>query len=123
MKSKRLMIAVLSGFVCGLVCNGLASGGGYPMPWPITAQIISSRALIGLAIGLSCLPLHHWSIHGLVMGALFSLPLSFSGLMAEVPGFSKSSMFTSTVFMGALYGLLIEIITSVVFKARAIDTK
>jgi hypothetical protein len=114
---KRVILATLSGFVCGLICNALASSGGYEMPWPITAQIISSRILIGLAIGVSSLKMP-WVIHGLLMGTLFSFPMAFSGLMAAVPGFSPSAMFMSTVLMGTIYGFLIELVTSVIFKAK-----
>ncbi len=115
---KRIIIATLCGLVFGFVCNALASGSG-ELPLVITLQIISSRTLIGFAIGISCLNLKHWSVHGLVMGMLFSLPLSFSGLMApENPDFSHTMMFISTIVMGMIYGLLTELITSVLFKAK-----
>jgi hypothetical protein len=116
--TKRIVVATLSGVLFGFVCYGLASSGG-ALPWPIAIQIITSRTLIGLAIGISALSLRHWAIHGLLMGLVFSLPLAFSGLMAaENPQFSKAGMWISTVVMGMIYGLLIELITSVLFKAR-----
>ena len=50
---------------------------------------------------------------------IFSLPLAFSGLMApENPEFSKVSMFIWTIILGMIYGLLIEVITSLFFKAK-----
>lgn len=53
------------------------------------------------------------------MGIIFSLPLAFSGLMApENPEYSKTSIFISTIVLGMVYGLLIELITSVLFKAK-----
>ena len=62
----------------------------------------------------------HRAIHGPVTGLLFSLPLAFSGLMApENPEFSATMMFVSTIVMGMIYGLLIEVITSAVLKAKA----
>jgi membrane protein DedA with SNARE-associated domain len=89
------------------------------LPWPVIVQIITSRTLIGFAIGISSLAMGHWAIHGLAMGLLFSLPLAFSGLMApDNPQFSKTSMWVWTVVLGMVYGLLIEVITSVLFKAR-----
>ena len=116
---KRLTVATLSGLLFGFVCFGLASRGAGPLAWPVGVQIITSRTLIGIAIGISSLGLGHWSIHGLVMGMLFSFPLAFSGLMApESPEFSKAGMFIWTVVLGMVYGLLIELITSVFFKAR-----
>jgi hypothetical protein len=85
---------------------------------PIKLQIIFSRTLIGFAIGISSLKMH-WTLHGLFMGLLFSLPLAFSGLMApETPDFSASTMFISTVVMGMIYGFLIDLITSLAFKAK-----
>ena len=117
--TKRIVVATLAGVLCGFVCLGLASSGG-PLPWPIAVQIVASRTLIGFAIGISSLRLRHWAIHGPVLGLLFSLPLAFSGLMAaDNPEFTKTGMWVATVAMGMIYGLLIELVTSVVFKARA----
>jgi hypothetical protein len=118
MNVKRLIIATLGGIVFGFVCLGFASSGPYDLPAPVAYQIIFSRALIGFAIGISGLKGLHWSLHGLLMGLLFSIPMAFSGMMADNPDFSKTAMFLSTVIMGMIYGLLIELITSVLFKAR-----
>ncbi len=119
--SKRLIIATCSGFLTGLICYTLASSGG-SLPTPVAFQIIASRTLIGFAIGISILPIH-WSIHGVSMGLLFSLPLAFSGLMApDNPEFTKTAMFVSTIVMGMVYGLIIEVITSVLFKAKLVKS-
>ncbi|MBC8400170.1 MAG: hypothetical protein H8E14_01640 [Candidatus Marinimicrobia bacterium] len=116
---KRLIIATLGGVVCGGICLSFVFSGGEEVASPVIWQILFSRTLIGFAIGISCLKLVHWSIHGLVLGFLFSLPLAFSGLMApDNPEFSKNMMFFSTVILGAIYGLLIEVITTAVFKAK-----
>ena len=119
-KTRRILVASLAGVLFGFVCFAFAWHGSQgALPWPAAVQIITSRTLIGLAIGISSLRLGHWSIHGLVMGALFSVPLAFSGLMApDNPDFPKSSMFAFTILLGMIYGLLIELITSVLFKAR-----
>ena len=115
---KRVLIATLSGLLFGFVCFQLASSGPAPLPWAVAVQIIASRTLIGFAIGISCLSLGHWAVHGLVMGMLFSLPLAFSGLMApDNPEFTRTAMWVWTVVFGMIYGLLIELITSVVFKS------
>ena len=119
-KTKRIIIATLSGILFGFVCFTLASSGPGKLALPIALQIISSRTLIGFAIGISCISLKHWSIHGLVMGLIFSLPLAFSGLMAPAsPDYSTTGMFVWTIVLGMVYGLLIEIITSAIFKAKA----
>jgi len=39
------------------------------------------------------------------------------------PEFSKTAMWISTMAMGMIYGVLIELITSVFFKARITDKK
>ena len=116
---KRVIVATLAGVVCGLACVGLASSSPGQLPWPVILQIIASRTLIGFAIGISSLSLGHWAIHGLAMGLVFSLPLAFSGLLApDNPEFSKTAMWIGTVVLGMVYGFLIELITSVFFKAR-----
>ena len=40
-------------------------------------------------------------------------------MAADNPEFTKTGMWVATVAMGMIYGLLIELVTSVVFKARA----
>jgi len=118
-KTKRVIVATLSGILFGFVCLGIASSSPGAIAWPVAVQIVVSRTLIGFAIGISCLSLRHWAIHGVVMGFIFSLPLAFSGLMApESPQYSQAGMFLWTVVLGMIYGLLIEVITSAVFKAK-----
>ena len=117
--AKRLIVASLSGVLFGFVCFTFASSGPEPLAWPVAVQIIASRTLIGVAIGLSRFQLGHWSLHGLVLGTVFSLPLAFSGYMApESVELSKDAMFVWTVLLGAIYGLLIEVMTTVLFKAK-----
>ena len=118
-KIKRLIIATLSGVLFGFVCYRLSSSGPEPLPLPIVLQIIFSRTLIGFAIGICCFKIGHWTLRGLILGLIFSLPLAFSGLMApESPEFSIAGIFIGTVLIGAIYGLLIEVITSIIFKAK-----
>lgn len=116
---KRMVIATLSGVLFAIICYLIASSSS-ELPSPVKWQIITSRSLIGFAIGVSCIKCMHWSLHGLMMGFLFSLPLAFSGLMApENPEFSHIAMFVYTIVLGMIYGFLIELITSVFFKARS----
>ncbi len=118
-KLKRIIITTLSGILFGCVCVGLASSGPGDLPLPVMLQLLTSRMLIGFAIGISSLKLGHWSVHGLAMGFLFSLPLAFGGLMApENPEFTAAAMFISTIVMGMIYGLLTEVIATVLFKAK-----
>ncbi len=118
-KSKRLIVATLSGLLFGFVCFFFASSGPNPLPWPVAVQIIISRTLIGFAIGISSFTHIHWALHGLIFGLLFSLPLAFSGMMAAPsPDFTPEMLFVSTIILGMIYGLLVEVITSVLFKAK-----
>jgi hypothetical protein len=118
--TKRVTVATLSGVLFGCVCYGFASMGPGELAWPVAVQIIASRTLIGFAIGISCLTIVHWSVHGLLMGVIFSIPLAFSGLMAPAsPDYSTTEMFVWTIVLGMVYGLLIEVITSAIFKATA----
>ncbi len=114
---KRLLIATVFGLLFGFVCFGFACSSG-ELPMAVTLQIIASRTLIGFAIGISVLNMH-WTLHGLLMGLLFSLPLGFSTLMAPESGeMTKSVLFISTIVMGIIYGFLIELFTTVLFKAK-----
>jgi len=117
-KSRRILIATLAGVLFGFVCYGFASSGSESLFWPVAVQIILSRTLMGFAIGISSLKIN-WVLHGLLLGIIFTLPLAFSGMMAPgTEAFSKTAMLLSTLFMGLVYGFLIELITSVLFKAK-----
>lgn len=116
---KRLIVATIMGFVTGFICFALASNGPQSLPTAVAYQIIFSRALAGFAIGISIIKMGHWTIHGMVIGLIFSLPLAFSGLMApDNPEFPKSTMFIWTMVLGLIYGFLIEFVTTVLFKAK-----
>ncbi len=119
MKLKRLIISTLLGVVFGFVCCGFASSGGNPVSTLLAVNIIVGRTMIGIAIGISGLNCKHWSLHGILMGFIFSLPSGFGAMLGpENPEFSHSMIFISTVVMGMIYGLLIEMITTVLFKAK-----
>jgi len=72
MPAKRITVATLSGILFGFVCLGIASSSPGALAWPVAVQVVVSRTLIGFAIGISCLSLRHWAIHGVVMGFIFS---------------------------------------------------
>ncbi|HSR16894.1 MAG TPA: hypothetical protein VLM39_02285 [Ignavibacteriaceae bacterium] len=117
--TKRFIAATVMGFATGFICFALASSSPGLLPSAVAYQIVLSRALAGFTIGISVFKMGHWSIHGAVIGAVFSLPLAFSGLMApDNPQFDKSTMFAMTIIMGLIYGILIEFVTSVLFKAK-----
>lgn len=118
---KRIIIATLAGLLSGLFCFWLASSSG-ELPLPVVLQIIVSRTLLGFAIGISGFSMGHWSIHGIILGILFSIPMALSGLMAPgSPEFTPQMMFVATVVMGIVYGFLIELITTMIFGAKQIS--
>jgi hypothetical protein len=116
---KRLIIATLSGLLFGFVCFGFAcSGSGEIETW-LGISIIASRTLMGFGIGISRFSMKNWAIHGIIMGFIFSLPAAFGTMMGPVnPEFTPEMLAISTVVMGIIYGFLIELITSVFFKAK-----
>lgn len=119
MKTKRLIISTLSGVLFGFICYGFASSGQAEIAIILAINIILGRTLIGVAIGISRFTLKHWSLHGIVMGFIFSLPAGFGAMLGpENPEFSHKMMLIATIVMGIIYGFLIEVITSVIFKAR-----
>jgi uncharacterized membrane protein len=118
LNTRRLIVATVMGFVTGFICYLLASSGPGELPAAVAYQIILSRVLAGFAIGISIFKVGHWLIHGAVIGIIFSLPIAFSGMMAlDNPEYSKSMMFIMTVVLGLIYGILIEFVTTVLFKA------
>jgi MFS family permease len=119
MKTKRLSIATILGAAFGFVCCGMASSGENEISTILAANIILGRTLIGFGIGISRFSFKHWSLHGTIMGLIFGLPAAFGAMLGpENPEFTHTLLFVSTIVMGMIYGFLIELITSVVFKAR-----
>lgn len=116
---KRLTISTLLGIAFGFLCYGFASSGQNAIPPILAVNIILGRTLIGVAIGISRFALKHWSLYGIIMGFVFSLPAAFGAMLGpDNPDFPHSMLFTSTIVMGMIYGFLIELITSVIFKAK-----
>jgi hypothetical protein len=112
--AKRFWLALLFGFVSGFFCWWLIASGGEPLHWAIILSTIISRALIGFVIGISVLRIKWW-LHGILMGAVPSIPMGLGGFM--VPGKEMFILFGS-IIMGIIYGFLIELLVTVVFKAK-----
>lgn len=116
---KRLIIATLSGLLFGFVCYGFACSGSTDIGIWLGITIIFGRTLMGFGIGISRFSMKNWAIHGIVMGLIFSIPAAFGAMLSpENPEFSTQMIAISTVVMGIIYGFLIELITTVFFKAK-----
>jgi len=109
LSAKRLISTTLLGLLFGIVCWRLAASSG-PSVWYLAVGIILSRTVMGFAIGISAWKIW-WGLHGILMGIVFSLPAGFSALG------KGASIFWWTIILGAVYGFLIELLTTKVLKA------
>ena len=71
---------------------------------------IGNRILIGFVIGISAWKIHYL-LHGALMGLIVTLSMSIGILLDSMAGFL---MFT---IAGIIYGFLIELFATKVFKA------
>jgi hypothetical protein len=74
------------------------------------AGTIFNRIMLGFIIGISNLKIHYL-IHGMFMGILVSLITSISFLESGIKGFIMLSL------AGMIYGLLIELFATRIFRA------
>ena len=115
MLAKRIIIATILGAICGIVCWQLASRSSEEaFALSLTLTIILGRTLIGFGIGISAWKMKWW-LHGIIMGIIFSIPSAFGAMMNQEKAFF---IFIGTIVMGIIYGFFIELITSVIFKAK-----
>jgi len=81
-----------------------------PMTLGLKLSILFSRGITGFMIGISALKLKWWS-HGIILGAVGSIPMAF-------PIMNDPNIMIATFVMGIIYGLVIELVTSILFKAK-----
>lgn len=109
-KTKRVVISTVLGIVFGFIswaiCNFMM---GHDQPNSVNSVIILTNALLGFTIGISSLR-WHWVFHGLILGGLFGLVMALIAL-------SHGDEFIWPLVLGFVYGFLIELITTVGFKA------
>jgi len=109
--SKRIIIATFVGLICGLICMGMAaSDPTQPVSLGIKLSILTGRTLMGFTIGISALKMK-WVLHGILIGFLTSIPMA-------MPLLEQPTLLMATVLMGIIYGFIIELVTSVFFKAK-----
>jgi hypothetical protein len=110
---KRVFISTLFGGILGDVSWILAMMGGR-VAWPGIAHQIFIYALMGFVIGISSWKIKWW-LHGILIGLLFGISNGLGALwMMEMPGIT----FVSIIIIGLVLGFLVELITSLGFKAR-----
>lgn len=115
MYAKRFWLCLICGVIAGLLCGWT----GYAQtPEEIRTmaflQALLNRTFIGFVLGISAWKMA-WATHGMVIGFLGSLPMSFPLIFTDQAGFTVFLMYTVA---GIVWGFLIELVTSVVFKAR-----
>jgi hypothetical protein len=119
MDIKRVWIATVSGLVFGVLNWFLAAfAPPKPLARSLIATIILGRTVLGFAIGISAWRMRWW-LHGLALGFIFSLPAAFAArLMAAQLGMLPNVAAVLVLALGLVIGFLIELLTSVVFRAR-----
>ena len=112
MENKRLLICIIGGIIAGLICSagGLLSGNISEVSFFTIAPAFFNRLMLGFFIGISRLKIN-FLLHGMLIGLLISLITSIPFLEGGVEGFL---LFT---IAGIIYGLLIELFATKVFKA------
>ncbi len=112
---KRIVIATSLGVVAGVLCATGGFLGGILRFTPVAlAWILLNRALMGFTIGVSGLRLH-WAWNGIVLGLLVGSVFAYN-LFVTVGGALPLINF----FVNGVFGLLIELFTTVVFKEPAL---
>ena len=117
--NKRVVIATALGLVFG-VLNWFLAAFAAPKPLPRSgiATIILGRAVLGFVIGNSAWRMSWW-LHGLLLGFIVSLPAAFAVRLMSTPlGMSPDVATVLVLVLGLVIGFLIELLTSVVFRAR-----
>ena len=120
LRTRRLLIATSTAAFCGVIDWQIdaffARGAGYPLAAALAWSIVLGRTMIGPVVAISSLRIAWWA-HGMVIGALLSLPAAVSAFMWG--GVFGAIWFTKGVVAGAIYGLLVELVTSVLCGATA----
>ncbi len=107
---RRVIVTTILGVMAGLVCY-LLSKNSFTFTRETFWATILNRTLLGFTIGISGLK-WNYLIHGIIIGAIMSLPLAVPAYFNSVTGFIL------ILIGGAIYGFIIELITSGLFKFK-----
>ena len=110
---KRVVSTTVWGVIFGFILWALLTTSG-KVTLSGAVSIILYQALMGFVIGISAWKISWW-LHGLLIGLFFSLPLAFGSLWI---GMGWGRGFVLTLVIGIVFGFLIEILTTLVFKAE-----
>ena len=109
---KRILVSTLFGLLAGCVCASLFFGAGYLKFTVVTlVWILLNRTIMGFAIGASGLKLH-WALNGILMGLVVGEIFSYYLFVS----FGWKAL-AFTPIGNAVFGFLIELFTTKVFKA------
>ena len=105
-----MIVATVCGAIFGFVCILIQRyEPGVPF-WPTSVSSLIHHSVMGFTIGVSSLRIH-WAPHGILWGFLFGI--FFAMVLVETPlGFWGPFGFM------ILFGFLIELITTVIFKLK-----
>ena len=112
---KRIITTTILGIIFGIICTQISHQGNEAWTVGPFISILLSRALLGFTIGISKLKMDWW-LHGIVIGGLFSLPLAFNVFSNESQ--NQILLFFGFIFLGIIYGFLIELITTVLLRMK-----
>ncbi len=112
MNRKRVLICIFGGAISAAFCvlGRQVIYGFTEISMETIAHTIANRLLLGFVIGISCWRINHL-IHGALLGFLFSLSVSI--------GYLPDGMidFVAYTLAGIFYGVLIEWLSTDLFKA------
>lgn len=114
-RGKRVFWTTILGLIAGVLCYLMGRGSVDPYPTWMAIVTVLNRTLIGFVIGTSGLR-GHWAAHGIFWGLLISLLMAI-----PVLGEGSTAGFFLIMIAGAVWGFLIELFTSKIFKTPAAE--
>ncbi|MFX1589734.1 MAG: hypothetical protein ACFFC1_16415 [Promethearchaeota archaeon] len=108
---KRIVVSVIFGIIAGFICFIGALLLGLPIDVLRFIVILVNRTLIGFVIGISRLRMN-WVLHGILIGEVVGLPFFLYDITMGV----DLIIVIGVLFINALFGIMIEFFTTVVFK-------
>ncbi len=114
LSGKRIIIATLSGVLVGFIDYYL---GLYfeiiEINLTIFVWIMINRIMLGVVVGISILKVD-WTLRGAVIGAIMGVIFSFYIFMVT----NAWDLIAVSFVISVLFGITIELITTVVFKCK-----